>query len=186
MRKCENKWENKLSLLSIDNFEINKFKSTFESINHWMYFHIISLPMWSTNFLKLTIGHILLINSIPLTTFLISIVFCQTMLKWPTLPPEQLSPEELIFWGIVMLPEQLSPEELSFGNYLLLGQSSLWSIYRRSNWRVYFQNLINPLLVKIEFLTSLYSIPLELVTEWNLDPDNSRKYIFVNLNFVFP
>ena len=30
------------------------------------------------------------------------------------------------------------------------------------NWRVYFQNLINPLLVKIEFLTSLYRSTLEL------------------------
>ena len=34
-----------------------------------------------------------------------------------------------------LLPEQWSPEELSFGNYLLLGQSSLWSIYGRSNCR---------------------------------------------------
>ena len=34
--------------------------------------------------------------------------------------------------------------------------------------------------MKIEFLTSLYEnkkITLDLVTEWNLDPDNSRKYI---------
>ena len=23
-------------------------------------------------------------------------------------------------------------------------------------------------------------------TEWNLDPDNSRKYFFLNLNLVFP
>ena len=36
----------------------------------------------------------------------------------------------------------------------------------------------NPLLMKIEFLTSLYRITLDLVTEWNLDPDNSRKYFF--------
>ena len=55
------------------------------------------------------------------------------------------------------------------------------------NWRVYFQNLINPLLVKIELLTSLCRITLELVTEWNLDPDNSRKYSFFSfLNVVFP
>ena len=41
--------------------------------------------------------------------------------------------------------------------------------------------------MKIEFLASLYRITLELVTEWNLDLDNSRKYIFFfNLNFVFP
>ena len=35
--------------------------------------------------------------------------------------------------------------------------------------------------MKIEFLTSLYRITLELVTEWNLDPDNSRKYIIIFL-----
>ena len=41
--------------------------------------------------------------------------------------------------------------------------------------------------MKIEFLASLYRITLELVTEWILDLDNSRKYIFfLNLNFVFP
>ena len=45
-------------------------------------------------------------------------------------------------------------------------------------WRAQFQNQINPLLMKILFLTSLYKITLELVTEWNLDPDNLRKYIF--------
>ena len=39
--------------------------------------------------------------------------------------------------------------------------------------------------MKIELLTSLYRITLELVTEWNLDPDNSRKYICLNLIF-FP
>ena len=44
-----------------------------------------------------------------------------------------------------------------------------------NNWRVYFQNVLNPILMKIEFLTSLYRIALELVTEWNLDPDNSHK-----------
>ena len=56
-----------------------------------------------------------------------------------------------------------------------------------NKWRAHFQNLLNPLLMKIEFLTSLYRITLELVTEWNLDLDNSRKYIFFfNLNFVFP
>ena len=33
--------------------------------------------------------------------------------------------------------------------------------------------------MKIEFLVSLYRITLKLVTEWNLDLDNSRKYIFV-------
>ena len=32
--------------------------------------------------------------------------------------------------------------------------------------------------MKIEFLASLYRITLELVTEWNLDLDNSRKYFF--------
>ena len=32
--------------------------------------------------------------------------------------------------------------------------------------------------MKIEFLTSLYIIALELVTEWNLDLDNSHKYFF--------
>ena len=46
------------------------------------------------------------------------------------------------------------------------------------NWRAHFQNVLNPLLMKIEFLASLYRITLELVTEWNLDLDNSRKYIF--------
>ena len=55
-----------------------------------------------------------------------------------------------------------------------------------NNWRAQFQNRINPLLMKIEFLTSLYRFTLQLVTEWNLDPDNSRKYIFFLLNFVFP
>ena len=40
--------------------------------------------------------------------------------------------------------------------------------------------------MKIEFLTSLYSITLELVTEWNLDPDNSRKYIIFKSKFCFP
>ena len=55
-----------------------------------------------------------------------------------------------------------------------------------SNWRGHFQNLLNPLLMKIEILT-LYRIGLELVTEWNLDLDNWRKYIFFfYLNFVFP
>ena len=68
-----------------------------------------------------------------------------------------------------------------------LGSVSSFSIYRVDNWRAQFQNQINPLFMKIEFLTSLYRITLELVTEWNLDPDNSRKYIFFfNLNFVFP
>ena len=47
-----------------------------------------------------------------------------------------------------------------------------------NNWRAHFQNVLNPLLMKIEFLASLYRITLELVTEWNLDLDNSRKYIF--------
>ena len=46
------------------------------------------------------------------------------------------------------------------------------------NWRAHFQNVLNPLLMKIEFLASLYRITLELVTEWNLDRDNSLKYIF--------
>ena len=45
-------------------------------------------------------------------------------------------------------------------------------------WRAHFQNVLNPLLMKIEFLTSLYRIILELVTEWNLDLDNSRKYFY--------
>ena len=53
-------------------------------------------------------------------------------------------------------------------------------------WRVYFQNLINPHLVKIEFLTSLYRITLELVTEWNLDADNSRKIHIFKSKFCFP
>ena len=43
------------------------------------------------------------------------------------------------------------------------------------NWRAHFQNVLNPLLMKIEFLASLYRITLELVTEWILDLDNSRK-----------
>ena len=55
-----------------------------------------------------------------------------------------------------------------------------------NNWRIYFQNMINPLLVKIEFLTSAYRITLELVTESNLDPDNSRKYILFKSKFCFP
>ena len=59
----------------------------------------------------------------------------------------------------------------------------VWSIIEEL---IILQNQINPLLMKIEFLTSLYRITWELVTEWNLDPDNSRKYIFLNLNFVFP
>ena len=46
------------------------------------------------------------------------------------------------------------------------------------NWRAHFQNVLNPLLMKIEFLASLYRITLELVTELNLDLDNSLKYIF--------
>ena len=49
------------------------------------------------------------------------------------------------------------------------------------NWRAHFQNLINPLLMKMEFLTTLYRITLELVTEWNLDPDNLRKYIYFSI-----
>ena len=53
------------------------------------------------------------------------------------------------------------------------------------NWRAQFQNQINPLLMKIEFLTLLYRITLELVTEWNLDPDNSRKYIFFLIYILF-
>ena len=40
--------------------------------------------------------------------------------------------------------------------------------------------------MKIEFLASLYRITLELVTEWNLDLDNSRKYIFFKSKFCFP
>ena len=41
--------------------------------------------------------------------------------------------------------------------------------------------------MKIEFLTSLYRIKLELITEWNLDlDDNSRKYIFFPSKFCFP
>ena len=32
--------------------------------------------------------------------------------------------------------------------------------------------------MKIEFLASLYRITLELVTEWNLDLDNSLQYIY--------
>ena len=39
--------------------------------------------------------------------------------------------------------------------------------------------------MKIEFLTSMYRITLELVTEWNLDPDNSRKYFFFPSKFCF-
>ena len=39
--------------------------------------------------------------------------------------------------------------------------------------------------MKIECLTSLYRITLELVTEWNLDLDNSHKYIFFLSNFFF-
>ena len=39
--------------------------------------------------------------------------------------------------------------------------------------------------MKIEFLTSLYRIMLELVTEWNLDLDNSRKYIFFLIKILF-
>ena len=54
------------------------------------------------------------------------------------------------------------------------------------NLRAQFQNQINPLLMKIEFLTLLYRITLELVTKLNVDEDNSRKYIYFNLNFVFP
>ena len=38
--------------------------------------------------------------------------------------------------------------------------------------------------MKIEF-TSLYRITLELVTEWNLDPDNSRKYLFFFIKSKF-
>ena len=49
------------------------------------------------------------------------------------------------------------------------------------NWRAQFQNQVNPLLMKIECLTSLYRMTLELVTEWNLDPDNSRKYILFKI-----
>ena len=30
--------------------------------------------------------------------------------------------------------------------------------------------------MKIEFLTSLYRITLELITEWNLDPNNSHTH----------
>ena len=52
------------------------------------------------------------------------------------------------------------------------------SLYHWSNWRAQFQNQINSLLMKIYLLTSLYRITLELVTEWNFDPDNSHKYIF--------
>ena len=37
--------------------------------------------------------------------------------------------------------------------------------------------------MKIEFLTSLYRIRLELVTQWNLDPDNSCKYLFFKYIF---
>ena len=59
------------------------------------------------------------------------------------------------------------------------------ALNKGKNWRAQFQNQINPLLMKIKFLTSLYRITLDLVTEWYLDPDNSRKYMF-NLNFVFP
>ena len=57
------------------------------------------------------------------------------------------------------------------------------------NWRAQFQNpppqKKNPLLMKIEFLTSLYRITLELhvVTEWRLD--NSRKYIFFLIEILF-
>ena len=41
--------------------------------------------------------------------------------------------------------------------------------------------------MKIKFLTSLYRITLGLVTEWNLDPDNSRKYFFFFFSkFCFP
>ena len=54
------------------------------------------------------------------------------------------------------------------------------------NWRAHFQNLINPLLMKIEFITSLYRITLELVTEWILDPDNSSKYFLFISQFCFP
>ena len=46
------------------------------------------------------------------------------------------------------------------------------------NWRAHFQNVLNPLLMKIEFLASLYRYTLELVTEGILDLDNSHKYIF--------
>ena len=60
----------------------------------------------------------------------------------------------------------------------------LYLVIRSQNLRIYFQNLINPLLVKIEFLTSLYRILFELVTEWKLDPDNSRKYIFFSFFFL--
>ena len=41
--------------------------------------------------------------------------------------------------------------------------------------------------MKIEFLASLYRITLELVTEWNLDLYNSRKYIFFfKSKYCFP
>ena len=39
----------------------------------------------------------------------------------------ELSPEELLFWGVVVAGAVVAIG-VSFGNYLLLGQSSLWSI----------------------------------------------------------
>ena len=63
-----------------------------------------------------------------------------------------------------------------------LGGTKKYSYDHQScNWRAHFQNVLNPLLRKIEFLASLYRITLELVTEWNLDLDNSRKYIFFSM-----
>ena len=40
--------------------------------------------------------------------------------------------------------------------------------------------------MKIEFLTSLYRIALELETEWNLNPDNSRKKKKIKSKICFP
>ena len=48
-----------------------------------------------------------------------------------------------------------------------------------NNWRAQFQNQINPLFMKTEFVTLLYIITLELVTEWNLDPDNHANTFFL-------
>ena len=86
----------------------------------------------------------------------------------------------LIIILVLTLPRNKNP-------IITLPLTLCYQRYRRSNWRANFQNLINPLLMKIE-LTSLHRITLELslVTEWNLDPDNSRKHFFFKSKFCFP
>ena len=58
------------------------------------------------------------------------------------------------------------------------GGAGVSDICSGDNWKAHFPKPVKSTFDENWVLTSLYRITLELVTEWNLDLDNSRKYIF--------